>query len=120
MISFKPGLRWNIVALALAGPALLGTMLYIIAGLKPATWCGVLVAGAKEGRIASPECTSVLLALLSIHRDVIWIFGGALGIVLVAIGLSSTGMAFRGKAFGGEASLGADDGDDPKEPSQGQ
>ena len=120
MITVKTGLRWNIVALALAGPALLGTLLFILARLKPATWCGVLVAGAKEGRIASPECTSVLLALLSIHRDAIWILGGTLGIVLVAIGLSSTGMSFRGKAFGGEASLGADDDGDRSEPPQGQ
>jgi len=120
MTAEKTALRWYIIALALAGPALLGTVLYILARLKPAIWCGVLVAGAKEGRIASPECTSVLLALLSIHRDAIWLLGGTLALVIVAIGLAATGMSFRGKAFGGEASLGADDGDDPKEPSQAQ
>jgi hypothetical protein len=112
MISSKTesSLRWNVIALALAGPALLATFIWIIWYLRPATWCGALIGAAKEAQIPPPQCSQILLTLLAIHRDAIWILGSTLGIVIVAIGLAATGMSFKGRIAGNDLSMGADAG----------
>lgn len=102
----ETAVRWNVIALAFAGPALLGTILYILWQLTPAKWCSVLIAGAKEAQVPAPECTSVLLKLLDLHKDAIWILGGTLGLVIVAIGLAATGMSFSGRFGKAEAKMG--------------
>lgn len=101
--------RWNIIALAFAGPALLATILYILWGLKPSIWCGVLIAGAKEAQVPAPQCTTVLLSLIGVFRDSIWILGGTLGLMLAAIVLAATGMYFKGGFGGASADIGASD-----------
>lgn len=100
--------RWNVYALALAGPALLMTIVWTIYLLYPSKWCGALIGAAKEAQIPAPQCTSLLLVILQIHRDTVWILGGTLGLVIVAIGLAATGMTFRGRIMGSDLTMGAD------------
>jgi hypothetical protein len=103
----ESAVRWNVIALAFAGPALLGVIVWIIYYLTPARWCGALIGAAKEARIPAPECTSILIQLLRIHRDAVWILGGTLGLVIIAIGLAATGMSLRGRFAGNELNMGA-------------
>ena len=98
-------LRWTVIALAFAGPALLAVLIWIVRGLTPARWCGVLIGAAREARVPAPECTTVLLQLLRLHRDVVWLLGGTLALVVVAIGLAATGLTFRGRFGLAEAAL---------------
>lgn len=99
-------LRWNVFALAFAGPSLLGVIVWVTYLLYPSKWCGALIGAAKEAQIPAPQCTSLLLVILSIHRDTVWILGGTLGLVIVAIGLAATGMTFRGRVMGSDVSMG--------------
>lgn len=103
-------LRWNVIALAFAGPALLAVIIWIMRDLTPEKWCGVLIGAAREAQLPAPECTSILLQLLKVHRDAVWILGGTLGLVIVAIGLAATGMTFKGRIAGNDLSMGRDNG----------
>ncbi len=68
----EKSIRWTVWVIILTGPVLIAMLWWIIARLTAKQWCAVQVNAAKltgaPPSSTAPDCTTIILALLDIHR----------------------------------------------------